>query len=102
MLLYLCCIKKGLIYITIASLTNCQPLSCAECTKANIYSFCNVRSVFDTKYIYILILWSYLILIQFAIGFHIQSAAKKLKGKLFKTFANFKKHSTKLVYIIVI
>src|SRR6266705_1462723 len=50
-LMLLCsrCTEKGLIYIAIALPTGRQPLSCAECTKANMRSLCDIRSAFDTK-----------------------------------------------------
>ena len=44
------CAEKGLIYVAITSPTSRQPLLCAECTKANIYSLCDVRSTFNTEY----------------------------------------------------
>ena len=50
--LYSCCAKKGLVCITITALSGCQPSSYFKCTKANIYSLCDVRSVFTNKYIF--------------------------------------------------
>ena len=47
--LYSCYAKKGLVYIALASLSSQQPSSCSECTKANIRSSCDVRSISDTK-----------------------------------------------------
>ena len=43
--------KKGLVYVTIISPSNRQPSFYLECTKANIYSLYNIRSVFFNKYI---------------------------------------------------
>ena len=43
------CSEKGLLYVAIASPSGRQPSSCAECTKANMRSSCNVRSVSDAK-----------------------------------------------------
>jgi len=42
--------KKGLVYITLASPLSRQPSSYLECTKANIYSSYNIRSIFNAKY----------------------------------------------------
>ena len=44
------CTKKGLVYITITSLSSCQLFSCSEYTKANTRSLYNVRSVPFNKY----------------------------------------------------
>ena len=43
-------IKKGLLYIVIASPSSCQPLSYAKYTTINIHLFYNVYLVFNTKY----------------------------------------------------
>ena len=48
--------KKKLVYIAIASPFGRQPSSYTKCTKANIRSSCNVRSVSNAKYIYYLYL----------------------------------------------
>jgi len=53
-LLCSCCAKKGLVYVVIAALSSCQPSSYSECTKSNIQSSYNVRSVSNTKYIFYL------------------------------------------------
>ena len=50
--IYSCCVLKGLIYITIAVLSSHQPSSYSKCIKLNMYSSCNIRSVFNAKYIY--------------------------------------------------
>ena len=47
-----CCIEKGLVYVTIVSLSSRQPLSYTKYTKANMRSSCNIHSVSATKYIY--------------------------------------------------
>ena len=47
------CEEKKLVYITITAPFNHQPSSCIKCTKSNIYLFCNVKSVSNTKYIFI-------------------------------------------------
>ena len=57
-----CCIKKGLMYIIIIALSSRQPLSYTKYIKANIYSFYNICSVFNAKYIYYLTLPNYLVL----------------------------------------
>ena len=45
------CSEKKLVYVAIVSPFGRQPSSYAKCTKANMRSSCNVRSVSDTKYI---------------------------------------------------
>ena len=47
---YSCCIKKGLVYITIIFLSSCQPFSYSKCTKANTYLLYNVRLIPFNKY----------------------------------------------------
>ena len=46
-----CCVLKGLIYIAIIALLSRQPSFYTKYTKLNIRLSCNVRSVFNTKYI---------------------------------------------------
>ena len=43
-------IKKGLLYIMIASSSSRQPSSYTKCTTINIHLSYNIRSVFNTKY----------------------------------------------------
>ena len=50
---YSCYKEKKLVYIIIIAPSNCQPFFYIKCTKLNIYLFCNIRSVFNTKYIFI-------------------------------------------------
>ena len=50
---YSYCKEKKLVYIVIIALFSRQPSSCVKCTKSNIYLSCNIRSVSDTKYIFI-------------------------------------------------
>ena len=50
---YLHYIEKGLVYIIIIALFSCQPSSYTKCIKSNICSFYNIRSVFNTKCIFI-------------------------------------------------
>ena len=47
---YSCCKEKKLVYITIVALFSRQPSFYVKCTKSNIYLSCNVRLVFDAKY----------------------------------------------------
>ena len=49
---YSCYVKKGLVYIVIADLSNYQPSSYSKCTKSNIYALYNVRSVSLNKCIF--------------------------------------------------
>ena len=49
-LTYSRCTKKKLVYIIIVSPSSRQPSSYTKCTKANIHSSYNVRSVSNTKY----------------------------------------------------
>ena len=44
------CSEKKLVYITIVLPTGRQPSSYAKCTKANMRSSYNVRSISNTKY----------------------------------------------------
>ena len=48
--------EKKLVYIAIAAPFSCQPSFYIEYTKSNIHSSCNVRSVLDTKYIFLVYL----------------------------------------------
>ena len=56
------CAKKGLVYVTIASPTSCQLLSCAECTKANMRSSYDVHSISNAKYTLLISLYNLLVL----------------------------------------
>ena len=44
--------KKKLVYIIIIAPSGYQPSSCSKYIKLNICSSCNIRSVFNTKYIF--------------------------------------------------
>ena len=55
---YSCYVKKGLVYIVIADLSNYQPSSYSKCTKSNIYALYNVRSVSLNKCIFFICLVS--------------------------------------------
>ena len=50
--------EKKLVYIVIAASSNHQPSSYFKCIKSNIYSSCNIRLVFNTKYIFLIYLCS--------------------------------------------
>ena len=51
-LLYSYCANKGLIYITIAALFNCQPSFYFKYISINKYLFYNIYLVFNAKCIY--------------------------------------------------
>jgi len=51
-LLYSCCVKKGLVYITITVLSSCQPSSYSKYTSANIQLSCDVCLVSNVKCIF--------------------------------------------------
>jgi hypothetical protein len=46
-------IEKGLVYITITALFNCQPSFYFKCIKLNIHLSYNIYSMSDTKCIYL-------------------------------------------------
>jgi len=46
------CAKEGLVCVTLVSPLSRQPSSYLECTKANICSSYDVRSIFNAKYTY--------------------------------------------------
>ena len=48
------CKEKKLVYITIIALFSRQPSSYSKCTKSNMCSSCNIKSVSDTEYLYLL------------------------------------------------
>ena len=50
---YSCCDEKKLVYIIIIAPFSCQPSFYFKCIKSNIYLSCNVKSVFNTEYIFI-------------------------------------------------
>ena len=51
---YSYCEEKKLVYITIVAPFGCQPSSYSKCTKSNIHSSCNVRSVSNAEYLYLM------------------------------------------------
>ena len=50
---YSCYILKGLVYIAITALSSCQPSSYTKYTKLNMRSSYDIRSMSNTKYIYL-------------------------------------------------
>ena len=50
---YSCCDKKKLVYIIIITPFSRQPSSYFKCTKSNIRLSYNIKSMSDTKYIFI-------------------------------------------------
>ena len=55
---YSCCKEKKLVYIIIIAPFSRQPSSYFKCTKLNIHSSCNVKSVSNTEYSYLIHLCS--------------------------------------------
>ena len=51
---YSCCKEKKLVYIIIIAPFSHQPFFCIKCTKLNIRSSYNVRSVSNAKYLYLM------------------------------------------------
>ena len=51
---YSYCVLKGLVYIAIMALLGRQPSFYIKCTKSNIRSSCDVRSVSNTKYAFLI------------------------------------------------
>ena len=51
--IYSCYAEKKLVYIVIIAPFSCQLSFYFKCTKSNIHLSCNVRSVSNTKYIFI-------------------------------------------------
>ena len=49
---YSCCVLKGLVYITIIAPLGRQPFSYTKYTKLNMRSSCNIKSVFNAKYVF--------------------------------------------------
>ena len=50
---YSCYKEKKLVYIIIITPSSRQPSFYIKCTKLNIYLSCNVKSISNTKYIFI-------------------------------------------------
>ena len=51
--------EKELIYIIIITLFSCQLSSCTKYIRLNIYLFCDIRSVFNAKYIFLTCYYTY-------------------------------------------
>ena len=56
--IYSCYTEKKLVYVIIAALSGCQPSSYFKYIKLNMCSSCNIKLVFNTKYIFFIYLWS--------------------------------------------
>ena len=56
---YFYCLEKGLVYIIIIAPLSCQPFFCIKYTKLNMYSSCNIRSVFNAKCIFLARLYTF-------------------------------------------
>ena len=56
---YSCYIEKGLIYIIIIASLGCQPSSYTKCIKLNIYLSCNIKLVFNAKYMFLVRLYTF-------------------------------------------
>ena len=54
-----CCILKGLVCIIIIVFLGRQPFSYTKCTKLNMRLSCDVRLVFNTKYMFLI--YSYIL-----------------------------------------
>ena len=50
--------EKGLIYIIIIAPSNRQPSFYAKCTKLNMHSSCDIKSVSNAKYIFLMHLYT--------------------------------------------
>ena len=51
---YSYCTKKKLVCVIIIAPSSHQPSFCSKCIKLNIYSSCNVKSVSNTKCIFLI------------------------------------------------
>ena len=52
--LYSCCVKKRLFYVVILAPSGRQSFFYTKYIKSNIYSSCNIRLVFNTKYAFLI------------------------------------------------
>ena len=52
-LIYSYCVKKKLVYIAIVSLSNYQPFFCSEYIKLNMRFSCNIKSILNMEYIFL-------------------------------------------------
>ena len=59
--IYSCYAEKKLVYIIITASFGCQLSSYFKCIKSNIYSSCNICSVFNTKYIFLVFIYLFLL-----------------------------------------
>ena len=51
--IYSCCAKKKLVCVIITASFNHQPSSCSKCTKLNMCFSCNIKSVLNTKCVFL-------------------------------------------------
>ena len=51
---YSCCVLKGLVYIAIIAPLGCQPSSYTKYTKLNMRSSCNIKTVSNAKYVFLI------------------------------------------------
>ena len=51
-------VLKGLVYIIIIAPLGRQPSFCIKCIKLNIYLFCDIRSVFNIKCMFLICLYA--------------------------------------------
>ena len=51
--------EKGLVYIIIIAFLSCQPFFYIKYTKLNIRLSCNIRLVFNTKYMFLARLYAF-------------------------------------------
>ena len=51
---YSCCVLKGLVYIAIIASLGCQPSSYTKYTKSNICLSCDIKSVSNAKYTFLI------------------------------------------------
>ena len=49
---YSYCVEKWLSYVAILALSDCQPSSYTKCACVNMWLLCNIRLVFNTKYMF--------------------------------------------------
>ena len=56
---YSYCVEKGLIYIAIIAPLGYQPSFYIKCTKSNIYLSCNIKLMFNAKYILLVRLYTF-------------------------------------------
>ena len=58
-LLYFYYAKKGLVCVIITALFSCQPSSYSKYIKLNMCFFCNIKSVSNAKYVFLIYFTTY-------------------------------------------